>query len=278
MTKKANAYLSTSVVRQENFLETPDLTQVFSKHVISQQFPKDRFEIHCSYKGEFHGTGMVLHFTSQISNLDKPAAIKHKFFFPKGEQQEQREQAFIVTPENPIADSKVPIFIQDHRNDYCHVAVYDSDNYLLASYTLVFNRNGKLFPFSFTQKYVSPLPLKDAQIFETRNTEGKRVLRFYVSLKELDEPQIVRMAWETNGIELKHEFQYTPQQLEFFSDMELEGNSSLVPGDWVLIAVDAQECVLAQALVTVQPVFEESSQQLLDSVNNLTLVSAQARA
>jgi hypothetical protein len=76
-------------------------------------------------------------------------------------------------------------------------------------------------------------------------------VRFTLSLAGLRQPEPVAILWEAIGLIHRRDLVCSPEQPEVYDDLLLEGNPELAPGDWVCIAVDGKDRVLAQTLVTV---------------------------
>lgn len=246
------AYPSMSIARQEDFADTSLISEVFARHVISRDLPADISPVTCTVDSVVVGSGVRLRFTSRTEKLDRPITLTHKFFFI--DREETRERLHTLTPENPEATSEVLVLFDENDRDYCHASVYDGENRLLAAHAVVFDRKGRTVPYPFTSKYVSPLKLGKAELRETTNAAGRRMLRFTVGLEELAGPERVNIAWQAMGLIDRQELICTPDRPEVYREVELEDNTELAPGDWVVIAVDEQERFLAQTLVTLQPV------------------------
>jgi hypothetical protein len=253
MTHSFNAYPSVSMVLQEDFASSSQIHEIFAR-VIGKDRPDLLSSIDCSVDAIATDGGLKLRFVSRMDGLTEEATITHKFFFI--DRDEVRERVHLLDPSDPQACTELLIlFPEDMDRDYCHASVYDADNHLLAVYAVVFDRNGRLVHYPFTERYVSPLELDHAQLTETRDEEGCRVLRFTVALKNLTTPERVFIAWEAIGLTHRHELLCDPDQPVVFDDLKLDDNSRLAPGDWVAIAVDEKDRVLAQTIVTLVPAF-----------------------
>ena len=242
------AYPSTSVVRSEDFAGTSEISEVFAKHIISRSLPAAVSPTTCSAEAAVVGTGVRLRFTSRVDNLTAATTIMHKFFFI--DRDETRERLHTVTPEQPEVTSELLVLFDEKHRDYCHASVYDEENRMLAVHALVFNRDGQIVSYPFTSQYVSPLDLDKAELCETHNEDGDRILRFSISLTGLTGPERIFIAWQATGVINRKEFTCTPEQPEVHYDMKLDENHALGPADWVVIAVDEHERFLAQTLVT----------------------------
>lgn len=241
---------SLAVVRKEDFASTSLIPEAYARHITSRCLPPDHAPVHCSVSGEAVGSGVRLRFSSKVDGLGGPAMLTHKFFFVDGE--ETRERFHVVTPESPEVTTDLLVLFDGRERDYCHASVYDAENRLLAVHAIVFDKDGRTTPYPFTQRYVSPLHLGRADLTETVDDTGRRVLRFTVGLTGLTEPATVALARQGMGWIERVELTCSPQQPEVHLDLPLDDNPLLACGDWVLIAVDEQDRFLAQTLVTVQ--------------------------
>lgn len=251
------AYPSMSVVRNEDFDNTSQISEAFARHVISPRFPPESFPVRCTATAHPLACGIRLRFTSTIENLDRDTTVAHRFFFINRE--ESRERLHVLSPAAPQATSDILVLFDDigRQRDYCHASVYDSDNYVLATHSLVFNSSGALVSYPFTRRYVSPLTVDRADVVQTRNALGRRVLRFRIRLLGLEDPQQITIAWQAIGLVRRDVLECTPEHPEVCSDLDLDDNPLLAPADWSLIAVDDQERLLAQTIVTVTTVVDE---------------------
>lgn len=250
MTARFVAVPSLAVVRKEDFDSTSLIPEAYGRHVLSRCLPPDVSPVHCSVSAEAVGSGVRLRFSSKVDGLGGPAMLTHKFFFVDGE--ETRERFHLVTPESPEVTTELLVLFDGRDRDYCHASVYDAENRLLAVHAIVFDKEGRTVPYPFTQRYVSPLGLGRADLAETVDGAGRRVLRFTVGLRDLTEPTTVVLARQGIGWIERVELMCAPGSPEVHLDLPLDDNPLLACGDWVLIAVDEQDRFLAQTLVTLQ--------------------------
>ncbi|WP_447041558.1 DUF5944 family protein [Streptomyces sp. DSM 118878] len=241
---------SLAMVRKEDFDSTSLIPEAYGRHLTSRCLPPEDSPVHCSVSAEPVGTGVRLRFSSKVDGLDEPAMLVHKFFFVDDE--ETRERFHVVTPESPEVTTDLLVLFDGRDRDYCHASVYDAENRLLAVHAIVFDRTGRTVPYPFTQRYVSPLGLGRADLEETVDGTGRRVLRFTVGLTGLTEPATVVLARQGIGWIERVELTCSPERPEVHLDLPLDDNPLLACGDWVLIAVDEQDRFLAQTLVTLQ--------------------------
>ncbi|MEU1673022.1 DUF5944 family protein [Streptomyces roseifaciens] len=244
------AFPSLSMVRKEDFADTSLIPEAYGRHVVSRCLPPERSPVHCSFSAEPAGDGIRLRFSSRVDNLGEPAMLTHKFFFV--DRDETRERFHAVTPDEPEVTTEMLILFAGFDRDYCHASVYDAENRLVAVHAVVFDRAGRTVPYPFTQRYVSPLGLGRADLEETVDGTGRRMLRFSVGLTGLTEPTPVVLAWQGIGRIVREELTCTPDRPEAHYEVPLDDNPLLACGDWVVIAVDEQDRFLAQTLVTLQ--------------------------
>ncbi|MEV5505165.1 DUF5944 family protein [Streptomyces orinoci] len=240
------------MVRKDDFAHTSDIREAFARHVSSRQLPPESSPLQLTVDTQPLGTGIRLTLTSAVGKLTGPATVTHKFFFV--DRDECRIYHRTLTPEEPAATSEVLVLFEDGRDrDYCHASVHDGENRLLAVQAVVFDRAGRHVPYPFTSQYVCPLALDAADLRFTRDAQGRRVARFSLSLTGLTGPEHIAVAWEAVGVIHRTELVCTPEQPAVTHDMVLDDNPHLAPGDWVVIAVDDKDRLLAQTLVTLVP-------------------------
>jgi hypothetical protein len=237
-----NAYLSLTPIHKNHFKDSPDLYTTFKKLIIDNQIQSGLNNTECTYEADFLDGGVIVRYVSVSTGVQVKTLI---------------EKNYLIEPDAPCARSEIKLLTTEDKNDYFHAMVFDQNNFILANNTLVYNREGKLFPFLFTQKHLCPLPLHDVEICEVLDTRSGRCLRFGVELGPLQEPAIVKLVWQNHGVDLKWEFTCDSRSRHAFYDMPLDDNPLLTAGDWSLAAVDTNERLLAQALVTLQPKFEQ---------------------
>lgn len=244
------AFPSLSMVRKEDFADTSLIPEAYGRHIVSRCLPPDRSPVHCSASAEPVGSGIRLRFSSKVHGLDEATMLVHKFFFV--DREETRERFHVVTPAEPEVTTEMLILFAGFDRDYCHASVYDAENRLLAVHAIVFDRTGRTVPYPFTDRYVSPLGLGRADLEETVDEAGRRMLRFTIGLTDLTEPTRVDIAWQGIGRIDRRESLCTPAQPETHYEIPLDDNPMLASGDWVVIAVDEHDRFLAQTLVTLQ--------------------------
>lgn len=237
-----------SVLRNEDFAATSSLTAATQRRLISDQFSG----VQCGTTAEVVGDGVRLRFTSRVEGVQRETAVVHKFFFI--ERSETRERAHLVTPEDSECTTELLVaFAEEQEKDYFNASVYDNDGRIIATDSIVFNNQGKIVPYPFVDKYVSPLELGDASLTEARDAEGRRVARFQIQLTGLEADESVYLLWEAMGIIHREERVCTPDSPVAALDLVLDDNPAVVACDWIAIAVDAQERVIAQTSFALVP-------------------------
>jgi hypothetical protein len=246
------AFPALSIVRKEDFDDTTLIPVAYAPHMSSRCLPPERNPVHCTASAEPAGpAGIRLRFSSTVENLDEPAMLVHRFYFI--DRDETRERLHAIGPDEPEAVTELLILFDGRDRDYFQASVYDAENRMLAVHAIVFDATGRTIAYPFTGKYVSPLHLGRAELVQTVDEEGRRVLRFTVGLEKLAEATRVDIAWQTIGLIERRELWCTPEQPEVSYDVPLDDNPRLAPADWVIIAVDENNGFLAQTLVTVLP-------------------------
>ena len=244
MAPSFTAYPSVSLVRREDYADTDRICDVFARRLVVAG-PA----VKCAIDAVELAGGVKLRFSSRIDELAEEIALTHKFVFV--DRNETRERLHLLTPEAPEATSELLVLFDGERDrDYCHACVYDGSNRLLAVHVVVFDRQGRITQYPFTEQFVSPLRLADVRLAEVTDERGRRVLRFAVRLAGLEERRQVSIAWEAIGVTHKNDLVCTPDRPEAVFDMDLDDNHRLAAGDWVIIAVDENERFLAQTMVT----------------------------
>jgi hypothetical protein len=251
MTASFVARSALSIVRKEDFADTDLIPEAYGRHILSRCLPPNQYSVTCSSSAEPAGTGLRLRFSSKVDGLGEPVMLTHRFYFV--DRDETRERFHVVDPDAPEATTELLILLDGFDRDYCHASVYDAEDRLLAVHALVFDRDGRIVPYPFSQRYISPLDLGRAVLEETADADGRRTLRFTVGLTGLTEPVRVDLAWQGIGWIDRRELSCTPERPEVHLEIPLDDNPMLAPGDWVVIAVDEYDRFLAQTLVTLAP-------------------------
>lgn len=240
-----------AILTNEDFAHTSSLAEATQRKLISDQFP-DPSCIHSRTSAEKVGAGVRLRYESRIHGLREKTAIVHKFFFI--ERSETRETAHIVTPDDPVASTELLVlFDESATRDYFNASVYDNDGRLISTDSIVFNDKGQIVSYPFTQRYVSPLPLREASLTEEVGDDGLPVARFRISFHELTEETSVSLLWEAMGNILRETVTCSAENLEATLDLPLVDNPTAIACDWIAIAVDEHERVIAQTAFALTP-------------------------
>lgn len=238
-----------SMLRKEHFADNASIGAAVARCALGTRIAPA--SITCETRSEQVGSGVRLSFTSRIASLPEDTAITHRFHFI--DRDETRERAHLLTPDDPVATTEMLVLFEEGvTKDYFNVTVQDGTGLVLASDSIVFDDTGRLVPYPFREKYVSPLPLADASLEEVR-VDGRRTLRFAVSVEGIEGPEPVHLLWESMGLVHEEITTCTPQQPVAELAMPLEDNPALVGADWVAIAVDEKRRLLAQSLFALHP-------------------------
>ena len=144
-------------------------------------------------------------------------------------------------------------FDSNADKDYFNVSIYDNEGLMIATDSVVFNSEGKVVSYPFTSEYVSPLTLDSASLLEAIDDDGRRVVQFRVKLRNLASETPVHLLWEAMGNIQRETTILTPQSPEALLEMPLVDNPLAIPTDWVAIAVDDKERVIAQTTFALVP-------------------------
>ncbi|WP_134684907.1 DUF5944 family protein [Brevibacillus migulae] len=249
--RSAKVVLTTDLMTNEGFFGK-SIHEAVNSYVISPDLKEYTEGIECSYTSELVREGVVrVKYTSHLKNLQKTISIVHRYSFPL--LHESREIGYIVSPENPQATSEILIALGDYKKNYFNIAVHDSSNYMMSCDVLVYNQKGEIGHYYMPESdFVSPLPIKQASIVETRDKEGRRVFRTMVELGDITEPQDILVGYNASGITTTETHQVTPENPVVISDVPLEDNPNLIPGDWLIGMTDEKNRLLLNAVARVE--------------------------
>ncbi len=250
--KKARAVAITELMRKEHFTGA-SLSEGIGKTTKSRELAEAAKGLSCSFETKKLREDLIaLRYTSQLEGLERPIAIKHKYAFPT--TNEQRETGFFLTPDNPSGTSETWIGFTEHKKGYVNVAVHDCDNFLLHADVVVFNRNGECWSYRRVSEdqFASPLSLSEGELHEVTSESGRRVLRLRLAFDDLVETSSVKVVYNAAGIQFEHHFEVTPEKPALVSDLELNDNPRLLPGDWVIGVADAAGRMVANAVVSIE--------------------------
>ncbi|MFD9077251.1 DUF5944 family protein, partial [Streptomyces lasiicapitis] len=127
------------------------------------------------------------------------------------------------------------VALKDGAKSYVNVAVHDDEGYMLYSSVLTYNRRGEVRPYVpvFPDKFTSPLSLGQADLGEATDERGRRVLRLVLGLEELTGPTVVKVGYNTVGIQEVRRFEAAPAAPGGGSDQPRGAKPARGPGGWV---------------------------------------------
>ncbi|WP_162933871.1 DUF5944 family protein [Actinomyces lilanjuaniae] len=242
-------------ITSNDFSHTCSIASAAQKHILSQ-IVSEHYPVSCQVEASTIEGGICLQFMSQFSRLREEQVITHKFFFI--ERKEVREIIHHVSPDNLRATTVLLVpFYENYNKDYFNVSVCDREGYILTTDAFVFDREGRIGPYSFRQDFVSPIPVLDAYLREEKNYDGNRVARFCVSFEELCSTTPIHILWETIGTTSCRTVLCSPDTPIVTADLPLSGGSAAVNCDWVVIAVDDEERFIAQTSFSLLPELDD---------------------
>lgn len=253
--RSAKVVLTTDLMTNKGFMGK-SIHEAVNSYVISPDLQEYTDGIECSYTSELVREGVVrVTYTSRLKNLRKKISIVHRYSFPL--LHELREIGYIVDPENPTATSQILIALGDYKKNYFNIAVHDSSNYMMSCDVLVYNQKGEIGHYYMPESnFVSPLQIKHASIQETRDEAGRRVFRTMVELADITEPLTILVGYNASGITTTESHVVTPEHPVVISDVPLEDNPQLIPGDWLIGMTDEQNRLLINAVARVEAEYE----------------------
>ena len=251
--KLATATIVAGLMRNEAFLDRT-VEEAIGEHVISPNLAESYSKVHCSYSSRLESPHLVeVRYNSRFDGLTGELAVKHVYSFPLLD--EVRETGFVLSPGSCECTSELLIGLKGGAKGYFNVAVNDSDGYMLHSAVLTYDRHGEIRPYVpvVPDKFASPLGLGKSELGEAEDEAGRRVLRLVLELPALAGPTRVRVGYNTVGIHEVREFDVDPADPVVVSDLLLEDNPALLPGEWVIGASDAQDRMLVNGIVRIAP-------------------------
>lgn len=239
------------VLTNSDFLGAGSIARATADRLTSRIFP-DPSMVVSSTTSERAGGGIRISHTTTFPGLQQTSTVSHRFHFI--DRMETRERFHVVSPQEPSVTTELLVAFDDGQSrDYFSISTYDSDGMIAATDTLVYNDEGKIVTYPFGDALVSPLTVTDAHLREVTTDSGARELEFGVELDGLAEDTEIALLWEAIGsIERVHR-RCGPGRTSAAIRMPLEDNTTAYPCDWVAIAVDDQERVLAQAHFALMP-------------------------
>ena len=252
--KSARVFLVAALMRKDSFLGR-SIEDATSDYVISPGLAARTKGIECDYTSSLVSDGVVqVRFTSGLRGLTERFALKHKYSFPL--LQEVREIGFILDPFRSAGTSEILIAMRDSKRGYFNFTVYDDENYMIACNVLTYDRRGRVQPYTpvFRDKFVSPLLLGHSSLGETVDDQGRRVLRLVLELKQLSERTTIKVGYSATGMHDVRVFEVNPSSPVVTSDLLLDDNADLLPGDWVVGVTDESDRMLVNGIVQLEPV------------------------
>jgi len=251
--RHATATLVTGLMRKESFSDAP-LDEAMAKYVISPTLYARATSVTGRHAAELVAPDLLeIRYTTRLTGLAGPFALTHTHVFPL--RNESRRTGGIVQPEAPEFTSAVLIALGRDSCGYVNVSAYDDEDYLIRSEVLTYNRAGRVRPYLpvIPDKFSSPLPLGEAHLGEALDESGRRVLRLTFALTGLAEPTTVKVGYSTLGIHSVREFKAYPHDPVVVSDLVLDDNPELLPGEWVVGVTDGQDRMLVNGIVRISP-------------------------
>lgn len=238
------------ILTNTDFIGSGTISRAARPKLASRIFPEPDM-IRSSTTSEKTSFGVRISHTSVLDDLSDERTISHRFHFI--DRMETRERFHLVTPDDPSVTTEILVaFDEGKSRDYFSISTYDSDGMIAATETLVYNDEGKIVPYPFTDDLVSQITVDDVRLEEVL-IEGIRTLKFEVSLEGLDREVNISLLWESIGSIDRKPFTCGPDNSVAAIFMPLEGNPRSHPCDWVAIAVDEKDRVLAQAHFALDP-------------------------
>ena len=229
-----------------DFTYTNSVSHAVKRCLISRCFPNPDTFTHKVTSIKVHG-GVKLTLHTHFADMLEEQAITHKFYFVN--RSETREVVHTVGPDFPEASTELMIlFDETESRDYFNFSLLDHEGMQLVVDSIVFDSLGRTVTYPFSEHRVSPLILDNVALSEIIEENGKHVARFQISFKELEEPTEVHINWETMGITYRHTSMCSKDRPHMYADLVLDDNPLVVSGDWVAIAVDDNERIIAQTI------------------------------
>lgn len=240
-----------NVLTNADFLGTGEISSATRAKLSSRLFP-DPDMIRNTTTAERLDCGVRISHTSVLKDLSETCTISHRFHFI--DRMETRERFHVATPLEPsVTTTLLVMFEEGQTRDYFSISTYDSDGIIAATETFVYSDEGKIVSYPFRDNLVSPIVVSDATLEEVSDSEGSRILKFEVRLGELDYDTKISLLWESIGSIQRQTVVCRPDSLTASIQMPLDENTTAYPCDWVAIAVDEKERVLAQAHFALEP-------------------------
>jgi len=252
--KSARAFLTAALMRKESFVGR-SIEEATRDYFSSPGLAARSKGIECEYTSSLIADGVIqVRFTSCLRGLTDRFALKHKYSFPL--LQEVRETGLVLDPFCSVGTSEIVIAMKDSKRGYFNITVHDDENYMIACNVLTYDRRGRVEPYTpiFPDKFVSPLQLGHSSLGEAVDDQGRRVLRLVLELKQLSKRTTIKVGYNATGIHDVRVFEVNPSSPVVTSDLLLDDNADLLPGDWVVGVTDEADRLLVNGVVQVEPV------------------------
>lgn len=206
--------------------------------------------------------GVRIVYKTIFENIEFAQPIQYSFFFP--ELLEERRFYKEVTPQSSECTVTFDFQINDEKNHYFNVVIFDSLKYLIAADTLVFNKKGEIYAFSNIDKNLSKYHLESATLKEERIINGKsengdlaskHSLLFTTTFQNIDKPIQISHVWQNSGFKKLYNLEITPEKPYGISEIVLD-QYSIIPGFWMVCAVDDEKKFLAETFFVVNLINE----------------------
>jgi hypothetical protein len=251
--KLATATPVAGLMRKEAFIDRT-LDEAMGEYVISPNLGAIAGKVHHSHSSRLVGPDVVeIRYSTRFEGLTENFALKHVYSFPL--LNEVRETGFVLGSDSCECTSEVLIALKNGAKGYVNIAANDSEGYMLRATVLTYDRNGDVRPYVpvIPDKFTSPLTLGKAELCEIVDEAGRRVLRLLLELPSLTGTTKIKVGYNTLGIHEVREFAVGPADPVVVSDLLLENNPALLPGEWVIAASDAQDRMLVNGIVRITP-------------------------
>jgi hypothetical protein len=236
-----------SPIYGHEFAATDDLSEVFGRHVITELLAGTSTTFTFSFRPVGEG-GVEITVRSRTEGLTDAATISHRLFFI--DRMETRLRVHTVSPEEPVAETRTLVLLPESSDrDYFHASAYDARDRLLATQAVVFDRHGRSTRFRFGPALVSDVRALGVDTAVVRDGDGSR-LRFTLTVEPQERARALDVLWESVGVIRQYPVHLEPGEQVATVEVSLGPDSPLCTGDWVLIAVDESERLIAQTLWT----------------------------
>lgn len=206
--------------------------------------------------------GVKVVYQTLFDHIELAQPIQYSFFFP--DLLEERRFYQEVTPQSRECTLTFDYPINNEKNHYFNVVLFDSLQYMIAADTLVFNKKGEIYAFSNIDKNLSKYHLASATLKEERIINGKlekgelapkHSLSFTTTFQDIEHPIQISHVWQNSGFKKLYHLEITPEKPLATSEFILD-KYSVIPGFWMVCAVDEEQKFLAETFFTVDLINE----------------------